>query len=156
MSATDSPRLSAEQVRIDMRRKLSPAEQACYRGITFAGASGQKYQKLYGIDTAEDLIIAEVYGARFIPSDHQNECYLLSAERGLTASYSAAMKESIIASRGSLGHISDKTLDELHNEYLHMPRPATDEDKRSLEEDLNACAVAFAAWMNARRSEIDI
>lgn len=83
---TNSP-ITYETVREEMRRQLSPAEQLKYRGITNSSTTGQKYDQLYGIHTAEDLIIAELYGRRAIPSDIPSSMYLFSAGRGKTARF---------------------------------------------------------------------
>lgn len=78
-----------DSVRAEMRRQLSEEERACYRGMTVAAMSGTKFERLFNIATAEDLIMAQQHGSTLRASDDPGTPYLFAIGVGLVASYDA-------------------------------------------------------------------
>jgi hypothetical protein len=156
----DTP-VTYQSTRLEMLRPLTPKEQTTYRGITSFAMTGQKYDQLYNITTASELITAELYGRRAIPSDEPSSMYLFSASRGKTAkfndSYFAAVRKREKEAEekdetGELKRIREryipKSMEELHMQYLDMEVPGSEEDKKRLEEELTEVAENFVIWWN--------
>jgi len=147
--------------RLSMSRPLTSTEQLKYRGITDSATTGLKYDQLYSIHTAEELIIAEWYGRSAIPSDEPQSVYLFSKGRGKTAKFN---DEYVKASRarqakeeeedgtGELRRVREryfpKTMEELHEQYLGLRIPGTEEDKQNVEVQLQEVAKDFVIWCN--------
>ncbi|KAG5975346.1 hypothetical protein E4U55_007741 [Claviceps digitariae] len=72
-------------VRQDMKRILDPQERLHYRGITSTGAPWLQFEELFHVQTAEDVIRAEEFGAFHSPADYPDETYLYACEMGLVA-----------------------------------------------------------------------
>ncbi|KAJ2965385.1 hypothetical protein NQ176_g10645 [Zarea fungicola] len=133
-------RASVESVREEMRRPLDPGDMELYRGITSSGKTGVFYDRLWGVKTTEELIIAENYGTRMRPSDEGNAVYLFSPGRGLVASLNPSVVSNIERQVGSL-NVADKTLEELKESYLSADVPKGDHEKL-----LNEVAEDFILW----------
>ncbi|KAH0293903.1 hypothetical protein KCU62_g833, partial [Aureobasidium sp. EXF-3399] len=144
-----------------MSRPLTAAERLKYRGITDSATTGLKYDELYGINTAEELIIAEMYGRRAIPSDLPATMYLFSVGRGKTAKFNdeyvkasraRQAKEEEEDATGELKRVREryipKTMQELHEQYLNLKIPSTEEDKEKVEVQLQEVAKDFVIWCN--------
>jgi hypothetical protein len=150
-----------EAVRKSMTRPLTPSEQNLYRGITSSATTGLKYDILYNIHTAEELIKAELYGRRAIPSDEPSTMYLFSSSRGKTAKFNDAYFE-VVKKRekeeeerdesGEMKRIREryvpKTMEELHGQYLDMKVPEEEEDKEYLEMQFEEIAKDVVTWWN--------
>lgn len=76
-----------DSIRLEMRRPLAPTEQLRYRGITSLAMTGLRSDELYGVQWAEELITAEFWGRRAVPSDCPSSVYLFSAGSGKTARF---------------------------------------------------------------------
>lgn len=156
---------SYELLREEMKRSLTPEEQLTYRGITISAMTGRKYDQLFGIETAEELIAAELYGRDAIPSDDPGNLYLFSLGHGLTARYNTDYHQAALASESeeekALGAASvpnRTTIAEMHNRYLNTDRPAAPEDLASIEAQLAAVANDFVPWWNqllAKQDSLD-
>ncbi|KAI4760310.1 hypothetical protein E4T52_06787 [Aureobasidium sp. EXF-3400] len=150
---TNSP-ITYETVREEMRRQLTPTEQSQYRGITNCSTAGKKYDQLYNISTAEDLITAELYGRRAIPSDFPSSMYLFSAGRGKTAKFNDEYfkmcmgKPETEEQKSARERYVPMSMEELETQYLGFEVPATDEKKVELEEHLTEVAEGFVIWWN--------
>lgn len=123
--------------------------------------TGLKYDTLYNIATAEELITAEFYGRRAVPSDSPDTMYLFSAGRGNTAKfngeYSRASRERRAKEEeedhtGQLKkqreNYVEKTMEELHEQYLGFEVPVTEQDRRKVEVQLEEVAKDFVVWCN--------
>jgi hypothetical protein len=153
--------ISYKYIRSEMLRPLTPSEILLYRGITSSSATGRKYNNLYNITTAEDLITAEWYGRCATPKDEPEHMYLFSAGRGKTAKCN---DEYVKQTRkrwadgeekdetGEMRRIRERhvpqTMEELHMQYLNLEVPGTEEKKRKLEEHLEEVARDFVHWWN--------
>jgi hypothetical protein len=150
---TNSP-ITYDTVREEMRRQLAPTEQSKYRGITNSSTTGQKYDRLYGISTAEELITAELYGRRAIPSDFPSSMYLFSAGRGKTAKFNDEYfkmcmgKPETEEQKSARERYVPMSMEELETQYLGFEVPATEEKKIALEEHLTEVAEGFVVWWN--------
>lgn len=133
-------RVSVDSVREEMRRPLDAGDLELYRGITSFGKMGIFYDRLWGVKTAEELIIAEHYGTRMRPSDESNAVYLFSPGRGLVASLNPDVVSDIERQVGSL-KTTDKTLEYLKESYLSADGPKGDHEKL-----LNEVAEDFISW----------
>lgn len=147
---------SIEVVRQEMRRILSPQERASYRGITMAAMTGVMYEELYGIETAEDLIIAELYGRHAIASDDPGNLYLFSSGRGLTARFNSAYTQRVLQEPRPEGVPlpPPKTIAQLDEEYRNMSVPSTPEDYRQVEGVLSSVASDFVAWSRGQNAAL--
>lgn len=139
-----------DSVRAEMRRALAPEEQRSYRGITQAAMTGVMFEELFGINTAEELITAELYGMYTIPSDDAENLYLFSAGHGLTAKYNSEFSARVIAE--AAGFVPTQTIEDLHNIYQSDPRPSTPEDLAWVEYNLDSVATEFVTWWNGLMS----
>ncbi|USW46742.1 hypothetical protein Slin15195_G000610 [Septoria linicola] len=139
---------SVERVRAEMRRQLTREERQHCRGITLIGMTGTMYEELFGIETMEGLIIAELYGRMAIPSDDSENAYLFSARRGLVARYNARYTqkslESELAYQRGEWPVLPKTKQELHVEYLEMENPA--QGGAEIEELSQSVATEYVEW----------
>jgi hypothetical protein len=135
-----------DTVRAEMKRVLTPQEQKSYRGVTKAAMTGVKYDELFGISTAEELITAELYGRKAIPSDDPENLYLFSVGHGLTARCNPEFFASI--RHQDAGFVLHQTIAELHDEYITQPRKSTPEDREFVESSLNAAATGSTSWWN--------
>lgn len=70
-----------------MKRVLAPAERSNYRGVTLSASTGLKFDKLFSINTAKELISAELYGRQAVPSEDPENCHLFSNGRGNMTKY---------------------------------------------------------------------
>jgi hypothetical protein len=144
-----------------MLRPLSASETRLYRGITSSAATGRKYDELYNITTAEDLITAELFGRSATPSDEPENMYLFSAGRGKAAKCNDEyvkqtrkrwQNEEEKDETGNMKRIRERhvpqTMQELHTQYLNFEVPGTEEDKQRLEERLSEVARDFVHWWN--------
>jgi len=147
--------------RLSMSRPLTSTEQLKYRGITDSAMTGLKYDELFGIHTTEELIIAEMYGRRAIPSDEPLSMYLFSAGRGKTAkfndeyvkaSHARQAREEEEDGTGELRRVRERyipmTMEDLHQQYLNLKVPSTEEDKQKVEVQLQEVAKDFVIWCN--------
>jgi hypothetical protein len=150
---TNSP-ITYRTVREEMRRQLTPTEQLLYRGITSSAMTGQKYDKLFNISTAEELITAELYGRRAIPSGDPQNMYLISAGRGKTAKFNDEYfkmcmgKEETEEQKRARERYVPMSMQELETQYLGFEVPATEGKKVALEEHLKEVAEGFVIWWN--------
>lgn len=137
-----------------MKRVLSPEERINYRGVTLSAMTGLKFDELFGINTAEELITAELYGRRAVPSDDPENCYLFSKGRGKTARYNSryfqsmrdkSETEDLKAARAAY---VPETMEDLHTQYLNSQVPSTPEDLAWVEAQLNAVASDTVRWWN--------
>jgi hypothetical protein len=135
-----------DTVRAEMKRVLTPQERKSHRGITKVAMTGVKYDELFGISTAEELITAELYGRKAIPSDDPENLYLFSVGHGLTARCNPEFFASI--RHQDAGFVLHQTIAELHDEYITQPRKSTPEDREFVESSLNAAATGSTSWWN--------
>jgi hypothetical protein len=154
MSLLTNSSITYETVREEMRRQLTPAERLYYRGITNSSMTGRKYDKLYNISTAEELITAELYGRRAIPSDDPSSMYLFSAGRGKTAKFNDAYLKMVVGKpeteeqKRARERYVPMSMQELHEQYLGFEVPGTEVKKVALEEHLKEVAEDFVVWWN--------
>ena len=141
------PDFSPERVWEELRRTLSPQERAAYRGITLAAMTGTKYEELFGIKTAEQLIAAEMFGAQRISSDQPSKMYLFSAGRGLVASFNPAYTDEVFKQTGDPTWVPTQTMDEIQAIYLNMPLPL--DYQRQIEETLESVVKTYVSWVRA-------
>ncbi|KAH0387282.1 hypothetical protein KCU92_g1742, partial [Aureobasidium melanogenum] len=89
-----------------------------YRGITMTRL---KFDELFGINTAEERITAELYDRHAVPSNDPENCYLFSSDRGKTARYNSKYLQSIRDKpeteelKAARAAYIPKTMDGLHN-----------------------------------------
>lgn len=150
-----------ESIRLEIARPLTTSEQLQYRGITDSATTGLKYDQLFNITTASELIKAEYYGRRAMPSDFPNTMYLFSAGRGKTAKFNDEYfrqsqerwaKEEAEDTTGGMKRVRERyvpmTMEELHTRYLNMEVPGSEEDRRKEEVQLQEVAKDFVVWCN--------
>lgn len=144
-----------------MARPLTTSQQLQYRGITDSATTGLKYDQLFNITTAEELIKAEYYGRSAISSDDSQSMYLFSAGRGKTARFNDEYfrksqerwtKEEAEDMTGGMKRARERyiplTMEELHTQYLNMEVPGSEEDKENVEVQLQEVAKDFVVWCN--------
>ncbi|KAI5195819.1 hypothetical protein E4T42_05965 [Aureobasidium subglaciale] len=155
MALTPNSTVDYDTVRAEMKRLLTPDERLNYRGVTKSAMTGLKYDQLFGVSTAEELITAEIYGRRARPSDDVENLYLFSVGHGLVARFNMAYQQQSLESESE----QDKafrdayapnriTIQEMHDQYLNMQRPESPEDKTYVEEYLSQVATDTVAWWN--------
>jgi hypothetical protein len=150
---TNSP-VTYSTVREEMRRQLTPTEQSKYRGITNSFTTGQKYDQLFGTHTTEELITAELYGRRAIPSDFPSLMYLFSAGRGKTARFNDVYFKMVVEKpeteeqKRARERYVPMSMQELETQYLGFEIPRTEEKKVALEEHLKEVVEGFVVWWN--------
>lgn len=141
-----------DSVRAEMKRVLKPNERLEYRGFTISAMTGLKFDELFGINTAEELITAELYGQRAVPSNDPGNCYLFSSGRGKTARYNSKYFQSIRDMpetkelKAARAAYIPETMEELHNQYLNFQIPSAPEDLAFVEAQLTAVAIDSVAW----------
>ncbi|KAG9622466.1 hypothetical protein KCU98_g9470, partial [Aureobasidium melanogenum] len=114
--------------------------------------TGLKFDELFGINTAEELITAELYGRRAVPSDDPENCYLFSGGRGKTARYNSKYFQSIRDKleteelKAARAAYIPKTMEELHNQYLNFQTSSASEDLAFVEAQLKAVAIDTVQW----------
>lgn len=155
MALTTTSTVTFDSVRAEMKRLLTSDEQMNYRGITKSAMTGLKYDQLFGISTAEELIIAEIYGRRARTSDDPENLYLFSKGHGLTARFNLAYQQQSLEKESEqdkalrAAYASNlTTIQEMHDRYLNLQRPAAPEDKTYVDEYLNQVAVDTVSWWN--------
>ncbi len=146
MSTPASGQQTIASVRAEMRRPLSDAERAFYRGITDTAMTGTKFEQLYNVATAEELILAQQHGITLRALDEPGTPYLFAVGFGLVASYNA---EYIVVNEAhweGKQPVANKTRAELDARYKHMKqdRPYTTE---KIEEILNKVAQYYLEWI---------
>lgn len=123
-----------------------------YRGVTFFATTGLKFDELFGINTAEELITAELYGRRAVPSGDPENRYLFSNDRSKTARYNSRYFQSM-RDKSETEHLKaartayvPKTMEELHTQYLNSQIPSALEDLAWVEAQLEAVAIDTVRW----------
>ncbi|KAH0217578.1 hypothetical protein KCV03_g7011, partial [Aureobasidium melanogenum] len=112
-----------------------------------------EFDELFGINTAEERITAELYGRRAVPSNGPENCYLFSSGRGKTARYNSKYLQSIrdkpeteeLKAARAAAYIP-KTMDELHNQYLNFQVLPAPKDMAFVEAQLKAVAIDTVQW----------
>ncbi|KAJ2977849.1 hypothetical protein NQ176_g4142 [Zarea fungicola] len=141
------PNNDLDAVMAELRRVLTPEELNSYRGLTMAGMTGTKYEKLFGIQSAAELISAERYGAYRIPSDDPENTYFFSSGRGLTATMNPEYSKAVAEIHG-FGVVSNQTLAEIDADYRNATLPGTAEARdEELEQLLASVAEAYISWV---------
>lgn len=126
-------------VREDMRRELTPEERSNYYGITNLGYPHKLFTKLSNVRTTEELVIAEVTGAFYNPSDHPDECYLFAHGKGSVAMMAPKIFLQINQNYGK--STSAKTFDELHDEFKSL-----DIEQKDWNDELQEIAKEYVKW----------
>ncbi|KAI5197391.1 hypothetical protein E4T39_07349 [Aureobasidium subglaciale] len=150
MALASNSTVTVDTVRAEMKRQLTPNEKLNYRGITKAAIDRAK---LFGINTAKELIAAEHYDRQARPSDDPENLYIFSVGHGLTArlnmehqqNYLRDETDEDVAFRDAYAP-NRITVEEMHNRYLSMERPSALDDQRFLEELLHQVAVDAVSW----------
>ncbi len=143
---SDTEEESILAMRREMRRALTLEDRATYRGISRSAKTGKKYEKLIGIQSAEELISAERYGAFRIPSDDSENIYFFSRARGLTATLNPDYVQAMTETHG-FGVACNQTLAELDEDYRNAPLPGTAAERdEDLEQLLDNVAKRYLDW----------
>ncbi|KAI5259483.1 hypothetical protein E4T42_00056 [Aureobasidium subglaciale] len=128
MASFSTTTLTYDEVRAAMKKPLTAEEKKNYRGITDSAMTGLRYDELFGINTAEQLIVAEAHGRQATPSDDPDNLYLFSAGHGLAARFNPLYRQKTLDSQSTVPEairttsISNRTtIEEIHNLYLNMP-----------------------------------
>lgn len=139
---------TVEDVRKSMQRVLSAEERQTYRGITIMGMTGTMFDRLFNVETAEDLILAETGAAQRIPADDPENVYHFSPGRGLVARYDPIYVNLRMKASGDRKWIvCEETISELDAKFRALPLPyAQVEEKKEAEEILNDVAATYIAW----------
>ncbi|KAH0144643.1 hypothetical protein KCU67_g12987, partial [Aureobasidium melanogenum] len=109
--------------------------------------TGLKFDELFGINTAEEGITAELYGRRAVPTNDPENYYLFSSGRGKTARYNSRYLQSIRDKpeteelKAARAAYIPKTMDKLHNQYLNFQVPSAPKDLAFVEAQLKAVAI---------------
>lgn len=141
-----------QQVRDEMARPLTVEERNLYRGITYSAMTGTKFDKLFGIESAQELVLAEHFGSQLIPADDPERAYLFSMGRGLSARYDPEYVQKGQASKGPGGEtrkwtISNSTIDELDTQFRNVAKPITPEEEQvGVEKLLDEIAQLTLDW----------
>lgn len=143
-----------EVVRADMRRVLSTSEREAYRGITDAGMSGVKFQKLFNVATAEDLVKAQRYSITLRPFDDSGTSYLFADEVGLVASFNLEYTEKNEAGWQHLRKVETETLNELDAKYK-VTKTNDPYSEYETEELLNSVAAGFLSWSSGQSGVLE-
>ncbi|CAD0112264.1 unnamed protein product [Aureobasidium uvarum] len=160
MASFSNTTITYDEVRAAMKKPLTAEEQKKYRGITDSAMSGLKYDELFGINTSEELIIAESYGRQATPSDDPDNLYLFSAGHGLTARFNQLYRQTTLESQSTVpetvqaASIANRTtIEQMHNQYLNMPKRPGSDDKAYVENQLSMVATDFVTWWNELSTE---
>ncbi len=134
-------------IRAAMDRPFTPEERAAYRGITLAAMTGVKYEKLFNVDNANELIQAEQDSITLEPSDSQGILYVFAKEYGIIASLNNEYVEQSLPAWGGKLPLESETLAELNRKYKSMKirTRLSDEETEKL---LQGIAEGVLAWWN--------
>lgn len=112
--------------------------------------TGTKFERLYSVTTAEELIKAQQTGVLLRPSDDPGTAYLFAVGIGLVASFNDEYMKTIDTGWDGQPPVDSKTLAELTANYKDMEPPEYKSEE--IEDLMNSIADNFLKWYFSLRS----
>lgn len=114
--------------------------------------TGTKFERLHGVTTTEELIMAQQDSILLRPSDDPGTAYLFASGIGLVASFNDEYMKTIDTHWDGQPPVKSQTLAELSAEYKDME--PTEYKSEEIDDLLNNIARNFIEWYAGLPSEM--